>query len=142
MLVDHRIVAKRAPEPGAYHSEPAGAGDSDPEGPRITVILTTIEGPLAALRAAINLARGLRAEIVLVAEVVYFRYPLEHPPVGSSFFERLGTALVDELDLAGNAVDLEIHFCRDQLRCLEQSLPPRSLVMIGAARAGSWSAEA
>ena len=133
MLLDQGIVAKREPTPGAYHSEPWSAGDSDPEGLRISVILTTIAGTLAALRAATNLARGLRAEIVLVvAEVVYFRYPLEHPPVGSSFFEKLGTALVAELDLAGNTVDLEIHFCRDQLRCLEQSLPPRSLVMIGA----------
>ena len=133
MLLDHGIVAKQAPTPGAYHPEPASPGDSDPEGLRITVILTTIAGTLAALRAATNFARGLRAEIVLLAaEVVYFRYPLEHPPVGSSFFERLGTALVAELDLAGNTVDLEIHFCRDQLRCLEQSLPPRSLVMIGA----------
>jgi hypothetical protein len=133
MLLEQGIIAKPAAAPGAYHLEPASAGDSDPEGLRITVILTTIAGTLAALRAATKLARGLRAEIVLlVAEVVYFRYPLQHPPVGSSFFERLGTALVAELDLAGNTVDLEIHFCRDQLRCLEQSLPPRSLVMMGS----------
>jgi len=38
------------------------------------VILTTVEGTLAALRAAANLAGGLQAEIVrVVAEVVYFR---------------------------------------------------------------------
>jgi hypothetical protein len=66
------------------------------------VILTTIEGTLAALRAAANLARGLRAEIaLLVAEVVYMRYPVEHPPVGSSFFERLGTALAAEIGSRG-----------------------------------------
>ena len=88
MLVDHRIVAKRAPEPGAYHSEPAGAGDSDPEGPRITVILTTIEWPLAALRAAINLARGLRAEIVLVAEVVLLPLPVGAPSHGIELFRK------------------------------------------------------
>jgi hypothetical protein len=132
-IVDQGIVDNRAPEPGPSQLEPAGAGDSDPERLRITVILTTIEGTMAALRAAANLARGLRAEIVLVvAEVVYFRYPVEHPPVESSFFERLGTALADELQLEGDVFELEIHFCRDRVRCLEQSLPPRSLVMMGA----------
>jgi hypothetical protein len=52
MLLDQGIVAKPAPTPGGYHSEPASAGDSDPEGLRISVILTTIAGTLAALRAA------------------------------------------------------------------------------------------
>jgi hypothetical protein len=73
-IVDQGIVDKRAPEPGPSQLEPAGAGDSAPERLRIPVILTTIEGTPAAWRAAANLARGLRAEIVrVVAEVVYFR---------------------------------------------------------------------
>jgi len=133
MILEQGIVDKGSPEPGPWHAEPERAGDSDPERLRIAVILTSISGTLAALRAAQNLARGLQAEIsLLVAEVVYFRYPVEHPPVGSSFFERLGAALADELQLEGDEIDLEIHFCRDQLRCLEQHLRPRSLVMIGA----------
>ncbi len=127
-MIDRPLVEL---EPG--NVEPAPSGQSDPGRMRVTVVFTTIAGTLAALEAAAMFARNLNAEIVLVvAEVIYFRYPLEHPPVSAGYFEKLCVALVDELEVDLTATRVEIHFCRDQLQCLQLSLRPRSLVVIGA----------
>ena len=120
-------------EPGK--AEPASNRRSDPGRMRVTVVFTTIAGTLAALEAAANFARHLNAEIVLVvAEVIYFRYPLENPPVPADYFEKLCVALVDELEVDLTATRIEIHFCRDQVQCLQLALGPRSLVVLGAGR--------
>jgi len=116
-------------------ADPEDTDYSDAGRMRVTVVYTTIAGTLAALEAAAKLARNLNAEIVLVvAEVVYFRYALEHPPISANFLERLCLALMDELemDVALPATRVEIHFCRDQVQCLQLALGPRSLVVIGA----------
>lgn len=116
-------------------ADPVPGADSDSRRMRVTVVFTTIAGTVAALESAARLARNLNAEIVLlVAEVIYFRYALEHPPVAPSFFENLCLALVDELDTELSAASIEIRFCRDQLHCLQQALSPRSLVVLGARR--------
>lgn len=99
---------------------------------RVTVILTSIEGTIAALTAAANLSRNLAAEIVIhVSDVVYFRYPLERPPVYPAFFEKLCLALIEESNLDPYAINIEVHYCRDQLLSLKQTLRRRSLVVLG-----------
>lgn len=102
---------------------------------RISVVLTTIEGTLAALNMAARCAKGLCADIALiVTEVVPFRYPVEMAPVRVCFFEALCVALIEESRMEKNACDIEVYFCRDQVACLEGALKPKSLVVIGAER--------
>jgi hypothetical protein len=115
------------------HGEPGLSLDSHPHRLRITVVFTTIEGTLAALDTAASFARDLRAEIaIVVTEVVSFRHPLDSPPGDWHFFERMCLALIGESRLDANNVSFKVHFCRDSNRCLELSLSPHSLVVIGA----------
>jgi hypothetical protein len=111
------------------------SGSSEPRRLRVTVVFTTIEGTMAALDTATALARGLSAQIILVVtEVVYFRWSLESPPVSRHFFEELCLGLVHSASLDANKITFEIHFCRNQIQCLEQTLRPHSLVVLGAKR--------
>ena len=56
---------------------------------RVTVVFTTAEGTIAALRTAAGLAKNLGARMALVVtEVVPFHFPLDHPPVSIEFLER------------------------------------------------------
>lgn len=122
--------------------EPTSAGpppglDYRPRKMRVTVVLTSIEGTIAALTAAAALSRNLAAEIVIhVFDVVYFRYPLERPPVFPAFFEKLCLALIEESNLDSYAINIEVHYCRDQLLSLKQTLKRRSLVVVGMEK--SW----
>jgi hypothetical protein len=114
------------------HGEPGLAGDPSSGRPRIIVLYTTIEGTLAALDAAIHLAKGLEARIVLlVAAELAIYYPLDHPPVAASFFDKVCTAILEELQLDESAIRREIYFCRRQVQCLEAMLEPGSLVVLG-----------
>ena len=104
---------------------------------RVIVVFTSIEGTIAALTTAASLARNLAAEIVVhVSYVVYFRYPLECPPVSPAYFEKLCQALIRESDLDPNAIDIHIHCCRNQVTSLRQTLGQRSLVVLGMEK--SW----
>lgn len=99
----------------------------------VTVVFTTIEGTLVALNAAAALAKDLAAEVVvLVTEVVSFRYQVQGLRDPVAFFERLCEAIVAETPIRN--VQIEVHLCRDQVQCLETALRPRSIVLIGARR--------
>ena len=105
----------------------------------VVVVFTTVEGTLAALESAARLAKNLLAEIKLVVvEEVYFRYPLDRPPVSAVFLHRLCMALIEGAYLDPDKVRLEIRYCRDRVTCLEDCLRERSLVVIGAKRKG-WA---
>ncbi len=102
---------------------------------RVTVVFTTAEGTIAALRTAGGLAKNLGARIALVVtEVVPFHFPLDHPPVSIEFLERRPINLVYESGIQAEEVSIEICLCRDQKQCLRQMLSPRSLVVIGGRR--------
>ena len=108
---------------------------SNPGRMRITVVFTSIAGTLAALKATARLARHLNAEIVLVVtEVVYFRYALDSPPVSPNFFATLCQALLEELHVEIPPTEIEVYLCRDSAECLKRVLAPRSLVVMGAAK--------
>lgn len=114
-----------------HQTRPDVADECHPGRLRVTVVFTTIGGTLAALGAAAKLAGGLAAEIVIVVtDVVSFHYPLEYPPVTADYFERVCHALLEESALDAD-VRIEVHFCRDQMDCLQRTLSPRSLVVIG-----------
>ena len=56
---------------------------------RVTVVHTTTEGTIAALRTAADLAKGLGAEVVLLsAEEVPPQFPLDKLPVPVDLLER------------------------------------------------------
>ena len=122
------------------HGEPFTSGpdqglDTNPQKLKVTVVFTSIEGTIAALAAAAAYANALAAEIVIcVPHVVYFRYPLERPPVAPAYFEKLCRALIDEANLDPYTIAIDIRYCRSQLSCLSTHLKPHSLVILGAER--------
>ena len=120
--------------------EPGGGKpvlDFSPGRLTVMVVFTTVEGTLAALESAARLAKNLLADIKLViVEEVYFRYPLNCPPVSAVFLHRLCTALIQGAYLDPDEVRVEIRYCRDRVKCLEDCLRERSLVVIGAKRRG------
>jgi len=127
--------------PSPYSGDPVPQPASgDHHRLQVKVVFTTLAGTMAALQTAQRLVRGLNAEIVLiVAEVVYFRYPIDHPPVPARFFERLCLAIVQELQIDASTVGVDIRLCRDQAKCLEYALNPRSIVVIGMGKGlRSW----
>lgn len=132
-----RIGGRQIDEAESHHGDPSPFAESDFGRIRVVVVFTTIEGTLAALKSAAEFAEALNAEItLLVTQAVYFRYPVENPPVSADFLYRLCVALIEELELDSDAVDIEIRFCRKQLECLQHTLQPRSVVVIGARK--SW----
>lgn len=101
----------------------------------VTVVYTTEEGTLAALKAAGDLTRKLAGQLILAVPVVVPRqHELERPLVPIDFLERRALRLVSESGILGEAVRIQIWLCRDRQRCLQQVLSPRSLVVMG----GRW----
>jgi hypothetical protein len=137
------MVNRQACRTESHDGDPFPHVESDFGRLRVIVVFTTIEGTLAALKSAAKFAQALRAEITLVmTQVVYFRYPLETPPVSANFLHHLCVALIEELQieelkteelqLDTDAISIDIRFCREQVPCLQFALKPRSVVVIGA----------
>jgi hypothetical protein len=99
---------------------------------RVTVVHTTPEGTLAALRAAADLVKHLDGRLALFApEVVPFLLPLEEPHVAIEFLKRRYCDLVANAGLVDQDVTIRILLCRDRAAALKQALTPHSLVLIG-----------
>jgi hypothetical protein len=99
---------------------------------KVTVVFTTREATLKALRAADLLAQGLNARLeMIVTEIVPFRLPLERPGVSPEFLRERRSALVAEAGLEVDEVRVEICLCRDPKDVLRRVLAPRSLVLVG-----------
>ncbi|MGB6198871.1 MAG: hypothetical protein WBF35_04910 [Candidatus Acidiferrales bacterium] len=99
---------------------------------RVTVVCTTLDGTVAALRAAAALAKHLGAQIALVApEVVPIRLPLDRPQISVQFLERRYCDLVASADVTDQPVTIRIWLCRDREQSLKQALAPHSLIVIG-----------
>jgi hypothetical protein len=129
---------KRLEEVQSEHScsERFNADDSDSDHRlRVTVIYTSQEGTIAALKTAYDLARnlGLRVALMMI-KVVPFHFPLDRPPVSVDFLERLQLAVVSESGIDAEEVSLELYLCRDRKQCLQSVLAPRALVVIGGRR--------
>jgi len=95
----------------------------------ITVIFTSVESTLLALKQAGALANSLGARITLVvAQIVPYPLPLETPPVLVEFSENRFRVIASE-----NRVEtsVQIYLCRDRLDTLTAVLKPGSIVVLG-----------
>jgi hypothetical protein len=95
----------------------------------ISVIFTSVEATLAALRAAGTMANRLHATITMVVpEVVPYHLPLNKPAVVHDWNEKRFRVLA-----AQSPVDTIVRFylCRDREETLGYVLKPHSLVVIG-----------
>jgi hypothetical protein len=128
---------KRIETPDSGHPETGGEFlrfASDPGLP-VSVIATTTDGTVAALQAAVDLARDLEARVALVAaEVVPLQFPLDKPPVSLAFIQRRLYEMVFNAGIKAKAARIRICLCRDRDECLRRFLPPRSLIVIGGRR--------
>jgi len=101
----------------------------------IYAIATEFEGTRAALTAAIPLARGSRARlVVLVPQVVPYPLPVDGPVDSTALAGRRFRDLVDELE---GVAEVRICLCRDADDVIGLALPAQATVVIGGA-AGSW----
>src|SRR5207237_5654213 len=103
--------------------------------PIVHVIATTFDGTRAAVAAAIPLAKGSGARlVVLVPRVVSYATELESPIDGTVFFAKRYEAIVHEL---GGAADVQICLCRTVDDVIATVARARSRVVVGGP-AGRW----
>jgi hypothetical protein len=96
----------------------------------ISVIFTSVEATLGALKEAGNLASSLGGHITLIVpQIVPYPLPLTSPPVLVDFNERRLRVLA-----SGCRVETRvcIYLCRDALETLTSVLKPHSLVVVGS----------
>jgi hypothetical protein len=96
----------------------------------ISVVFTSIEGTLAALKEAGDLASALGVRITLIVpQVVPYPLPLTRPPLSVDFNERRLRVIA-----GGSRVEtsVSIYLCRDSLEILESVLKPHSIVVLGS----------
>ena len=98
----------------------------------IAVIFTSASATLAALEEADVLARGLSANItVIAAQVVPYPLPLDSPAVSMKFRESSIRQVVLQSPLPAA---IRIYLCRDAATAVLNALRPASLVVIGGKR--------
>jgi hypothetical protein len=121
------ILERLVPSTGVPGWPGGCEGDSRFE---LSVIFTSFEPTIAALKMAAALASGLRARITLVVpQVVPYPLPLENPQVVLEFIQkRLGEVTSD----ISVETTIRHYLCRDRLVTLSAVLKPGSIVVIGA----------
>ena len=106
----------------------------------ITVLFTSVESTLNALRRAGELASSLGGRItLLVPQVVPFPLPLESPPVLLDWSEKRFRVIASQSPVE---TAVQIFLCRDRLETLASVLSSGSLVVVGAPRRWWPTAEA
>lgn len=96
----------------------------------VTVLFTSVEGTMAALRTAGALASKLGGRItIVVPEVVPYHLPINQPPVLHDWNEKRFRVLAAE-----SSVETSVRFylCRDEDEMLARRLKPYSLLVLGA----------
>jgi len=95
----------------------------------VTVLFTSVEPTLAALRTAGELASRLNCRITVVApQLVPYPLPLASPPVLVEFNERRFRVIAEE---ARVDTSVQVYLCRDRTEALLAALAPHSLIVIG-----------
>jgi hypothetical protein len=109
---------------------PVQPGTEETErGLNISVVFTTVESTLAALKEAGALASSLGARItLLVPQVVPYPLPLETPPVLVEFDERRFRVIASQSPVETR---VHIYLCRDKIETLTSVLNPGSIVVLG-----------
>jgi hypothetical protein len=123
------LALERKLKPLTGHPAHSTAGETN-RGLNISVVFTSVDATLAALKKAAGLASSLGAHItLLVPQVVPYPLPLESPPVLLDWNERRFRVIAAQ-SLVETTV--QIYLCRDQLQALGIVLLPRSIVVMGA----------
>jgi hypothetical protein len=95
----------------------------------ISVVFTSVEATLMALKEAGELASSLGGRITLIVpQVVPYPLPLTSPPVLVDFNERRLRVLAGHCRVDTR---VSIYLCRDPLETLQSVLKPHSLVVVG-----------
>lgn len=96
---------------------------------KITVVFTSVESTLAALKEAGSLAKSLGGRIkLLVPQIVPYPLPLETPPVLIEFNEKRFRVIASESPIE---TSVQIYLCRDRFETLASVLDPGSIVVLG-----------
>jgi hypothetical protein len=96
----------------------------------ISVVFTSVDATLGALKEAGNLAGSLGARITLIVpQVVPYPLPLTSPPVLVDFNERRLRVIASHCSVETR---VSIYLCRDALEILQSVLKPHSLVVLGS----------
>jgi hypothetical protein len=115
------IPAVRHPDPPVQNNEGTRLS--------ITVVFTSVEHTVHALRKAGTLATRLSAHITLVVpQVVPYPLPLSSPPVLLDFNERRFSVIAAECPVE---TTVRLYLCRDPRETLQSVLQPHSLIVIG-----------
>jgi hypothetical protein len=102
----------------------------------ISVVFTSQEAALTALRRAAELAGSLSARITLIVpQIVPFPLPLASPPVLLDFQEARLREIASKSPVE---TVVRIYLCRDRWDVLSTALTPHSLVVLGSQRKWSW----
>ena len=98
----------------------------------VSVLFSSIEGTIAALKCATSLVKGLNGRITLVeVQRVPYPLPLNRPAVALDFTQQrlLAVAAQSELD-----IEVSLYLCRLPWETLARVLKPRSIIVIGCRR--------
>jgi len=119
---------------------PAGGRPARPEQPEqklnISVVFTSVEPTLLALKEAATLASSLTARLtLLVPQVVPYPVPLESPSVPKEFNEHRFRVIASRCRVE---TAVQIYLCRDKLQTLTSVLRPRSIVVLGGRKRWWW----
>jgi len=118
------------------HPAPQRPGRPEVEAParlNISVIFTSVESTLSALKEAGTLANKLGAQITLIVpQVVPYHLPLESPPVLLDWNERRLKVMAEQSPVE---IKVNLYLCRDRCETLKSVLAPHSVVVLGARKA-------
>src|SRR5215831_1048907 len=118
------------------HPAPQRPGRPEVEAParlNISVIFTSVESTLSALKEAGTLANKLGAQITLIVpQVVPYHLPLESPPVLLDWNERRLKVMAEQSPVE---IKVNLYLCRDRLETLKTVLAPHSVVVLGGQKA-------
>jgi hypothetical protein len=96
----------------------------------ISVVFTSVDATLRALKEAGDLASRLGGRITLIVpQIVPYPLPLASPPVLVDFNERRLRVIASNCRVETR---VSIYLCRDPLETLKSVLKPHSLVVVGS----------
>jgi hypothetical protein len=114
-----------APAPAQPERPQAGRADARFN---ISVVFTSADATLAALRKAGVLAGRLHARIILlVPQIVPYPLPLTSPPILLDFNERRFQVIAEESPVQ---TTVRLYLCRDRYNMLKGALQPHSVVVL------------
>ncbi|HVW11731.1 MAG TPA: hypothetical protein VHC90_24280 [Bryobacteraceae bacterium] len=128
-------ASQKIPVPGTGVPLQAGASEAERR-LNISVVFTSVESTLGALKEAGSLARSLGARItLLVPHVVRYPLPLETPLVSVEFSEKRFREMASQSPVETN---VHIYLCRDRVQTLISALRPGSIVILGGKKRRLW----